>query len=175
MHVRDGGVWKTATPEVRDGGVWKPHDGYVKDGGVWKQYHSNINYPVTASATTIYETGRIGSPNSVTFTITTTGLSNGDQITYTVVAASGSDWTTDDYNISSGKPSGNLTISNNQASFQLYLTASSNDTGESTEYFYITVHQGASAQATPVVGTSPTITVVNESCPWGFLGFPQWC
>lgn len=36
MSVRDGGVWKAASPFVKDGGVWKPATPSTKDGGIWK-------------------------------------------------------------------------------------------------------------------------------------------
>ena len=36
MSVRDGGVWKTASPFVRDGGIWKPATPSTRDGGIWK-------------------------------------------------------------------------------------------------------------------------------------------
>lgn len=36
MSVRDGGVWKAASPFVKDGGVWKPAAPSTRDGGVWK-------------------------------------------------------------------------------------------------------------------------------------------
>jgi len=174
MHVRDGGVWKTATPEVKNGGVWKPHAGYVKDGGVWKVYHASVSYAMSVDTTALYE--RPGLPSTATFTITTTGLSNGSQVTFVVNGGSG--FGTADYNTNTGaKPSGNLTINNNQATLSVTVFAESESPGlnEGTENFYVTIHPGANGQSLPAVLQSPTIFVYNESCYWAAVGFPSFC
>lgn len=36
MSVRDGGLWKTASPFVKDAGIWKPATPSTRDGGIWK-------------------------------------------------------------------------------------------------------------------------------------------
>lgn len=33
--IRDGGIWKVATPYIRDGGVWKMVLPHVRNGGIW--------------------------------------------------------------------------------------------------------------------------------------------
>lgn len=174
MHVRDSGVWKTASPQVKDGGVWKPHAGYVKDGGVWKAYHLSVSYAMSQNATAIYERPTL--QNYVTFTITTTGLSDGAQVTFKVIG--GNNFGTSDYNTTTGtKPSGNLTITNNQAILSVSVVAEQGDPGlsEGTETFYVTIHPGANGESLPAVLQSATVAVFNENCWWGAVGFPQFC
>lgn len=52
MQVRDGGVWKNASPYVKDGGVWKPaKEVWVKEAGDWKKVWQNFTPALTANMT----------------------------------------------------------------------------------------------------------------------------
>lgn len=60
MQVRDGGVWKNASPHVKVGGVWKPaQEVWARDAGAWKKVWQNALITITASGISISTSGGI--------------------------------------------------------------------------------------------------------------------
>jgi len=109
-------------------------------------------YSITQTATTIYETSGAGSPQSTTFTITTTNVANGTTLY----------WTCGGGNVSSADftqntTSGSFTINNNTGS--VTLTARNDGVADDKETFTLEVRTGSTSGT--VVATSSTITI-NE-------------
>jgi len=109
-------------------------------------------YSITQTATTIYETSGAGSPQSTTFTITTTNVANGTTLYWTCGGGnvSAADFT-------QNTTSGSFTINNNTGS--VTLTARNDGVSDNKETFTLQVRTGSTSGT--VVATSSTITI-NE-------------
>lgn len=176
MHVKDAGIWKTASPRVKDGGVWKTvQTGSVKDSGVWKPFFNNLTFTLIASTYYIAENG------SITFTVNSSQPLNATWVTYQIKDYIGDgQWGTADYNVSSydnAKPDGVIYFNGN-ISTQSFSVQHLLDSNEPTEYYYVDIRLGYYAYASPVVATTlPNyISVQNTaSCIWALYGRPEWC
>lgn len=180
MHVKDATVWKPASLSVRDAGVWKPAvTGSIRD-SVWKVFLASATYAATLNTTSGSE------PFTVAISVATTGVASGAFLTYQIVAANGSAWAVDDYDVSNGydnsKPVGNITV---DGTGNAYLDIVINAAGyegyvESTEYFYVNFFAGYNADVNePPVAQTQIITVNNlaapASCPWVKYGMSDLC
>lgn len=181
MHVKDAGVWRTASPRVKDGGVWRTvQRGSVRDGGVWKTFFNNTTFYVTVSPTSVTETSQ-----QVTITI---GASYGFEgyVTYSIIGTVG--WGTSDYNLSNppyypwlsvmNKPAGSIFLPLSAPQNYFILTTVLDSETEAIESFYVDVKEGyLNYIGANVATTFPTFVNVSNStyCIWALYGRPEWC
>lgn len=113
-------------------------------------------YNITEDKTNINET----TDRTVTFTVTTTNVSNGTILYWTIAGVSGSISNTDFSSPANAVTSGgSVTISSGQATFS--LTAQTDFTAEGTEIFEVNLRTGSSSGT--IVATSSEITIADTS------------
>lgn len=169
MHVRDSGVWKTATPQIKDGGAWKPHAGYVKDGGVWKLFFDNLTYTSSVSQGSAYEDPAAG----IVVTVTPSSAPPTTDLSYTVRGTVGS-WDTSDYNVSSpsgNKPSGPQCYWTG-TEWNITVTTVWDGGQDNFEKFVVDFYLGYDTYTNLLI-TSPSVTV--SDCVWALYDRPTWC
>lgn len=153
-HVVDNtGIYHplTAAYIANGSGAWTPvQQIYIADGtGAWKKvFPPNPTYAVVVNPQTTNE------GSSVTFTLTTTNVSNGTLVPYTISGTG-----INSIDISGAATSGNFTVSNNTA--QLTFTIAADNATEGTEYLTLTV--GGAATTVTINDTSVNVPIYYPS------------